>query len=71
MRASGIHGKLAFYLDLYNPYIKKNIELHYSTNSRKYNKNLLDSMLHYKIVCGDMLTLHEWDMTIERCVKQC
>ena len=68
MRVGRLNQRATIYLDLYNPIIKKNIEIHYSYRTRKYSFDKIDRIFNEIRRKTTMLSIEELDSLMERCV---
>lgn len=68
MRVSRLKQRETIYFDLYNPIIKKNIEIHYSYRTRKYSYDKIDMIFNEIRRKTTMISITEIDELMEGCV---
>lgn len=68
MRIGRMKERRTIYFDLWNPALKKNIEIHYSCNCRRYSLEKIDIVFDNIRRKSTPISINEIDELIERCV---
>lgn len=68
MRMGRMKERKTIYFDLWNPALKKNVEIHYSYYCRRYSLEKIDIVFDNIRRKGTLISIDEIDELMERCV---
>ena len=68
MRIGRMKDRKTIYFDLWNPALKKNVEIHYSCYCRKYSLEKIDIVFDNIRRKTTLISINEIDELMERCV---